>query len=215
MKFFKKFIGDEERDFVNLVLEESKLTRESIHKLAQLLTLITQGKGIEKLVEEINELERKVDDIRTKAEGEVYKTTFLPLMRVDRLELLEDIDTIADISEEIAILFRMRKPKICLRKRSIKELSNSLTRTIDSLHELLESLTKDMNKFLSIYEVLRERRRDARGKIYGVYEEIFRDKSISIIDADIMMEVLRKIMVMCRKIGDVGDRARAMVIKYL
>jgi uncharacterized protein Yka (UPF0111/DUF47 family) len=193
MKFFKKFIGDEERDFVNLVLEESKLTRESIHKLAQLLTLITQGKGIEKLVEEINELERKVDDIRTKAEGEVYKTTFLPLMRVDRLELLEDIDTIADISEEIAILFRMRKPKICLRKRSIKELSNSL----------------------SIYEVLRERRRDARGKIYGVYEEIFRDKSISIIDADIMMEVLRKIMVMCRKIGDVGDRARAMVIKYL
>jgi predicted phosphate transport protein (TIGR00153 family) len=215
MKFLKKFIGDEEKVFTKLFLEESKLTCESVHKLSQLLVLMTEKKNIDKLVEEINELERKIDDVRTEAEGEVYKTTFLPFTRVDRLQLLEDIDTIADISEEIAILLRMKKFNVNLEKRSIKELTTSLTRTMDSLHQLLETLSFDMNKFLSVYQILRERRRDTRGKIYKVYEDLLRDKAISAIDADILMEVLRKIMVMCRKIGDVGDRARAMVIKYL
>jgi predicted phosphate transport protein (TIGR00153 family) len=216
MKFFRKVIGeDEEKAFVNLFLEESKLACESIYKLAQLLVLITEGKNVEKLVEEINKLERKVDDVRTKAEGEIYKTAFLPFTRSDRLELLEDIDTLADISEEVAILLRMKKLKITLEKRGMRELANSLTRTADSLYELLETLTKDINDFLNVYQILRERRRDTRGKIYEVYEDLLRSKSISAIDADIVMEVLRKIMVMCRKIGDVGDRARAMVVKYL
>lgn len=214
MKVLDKIVGKDEGEFTELFKDITSSLDKSSHKLAEAIKLSAEGKDIGDVSKEIFELERKIDEIREQIENEIYKSSFLPFTRVDRLLLLEDIDSIADIAEEIAIILLIKGLPNKKVGGDIKEMSKDLEKTVDSLISLLNSLAQDIDKVLIFYTSLRLNRRDMKDKIFKIYHDVLSDQSISAIELNITLEVLRRIMVLHRKIGDVADRARFMVIKY-
>lgn len=214
MKVLDKIVGKDEEKFTDLFKDITSSLDKSGHKLAEAIELSTEGKDIKGVSKEIVELERKIDEIREQIENEIYKTSFLPFTRVDRLLLLEDIDSIADIAEEIVGILLIKGLPNRRIGNSIKEMSRDLEKTVESLTSLLDSLAKDIDKVLIFYTSLRLNRRGMKDKIFKIYHDVLSNSRISAIELNITLEVLRRIMVLHRKIGDVGDRGRAMVIKY-
>ena len=56
----------------------------------------------DKTVEEISRLEHDADEIRRKMEIEFFKGAFLPFDREDRIILAEQVDSVADMTQETA-----------------------------------------------------------------------------------------------------------------
>lgn len=208
-------MGRDEELFTTLFRNQVQLVHEIGFELAKALKLSAQGKNVKGTAEKIIKLEREIDDVRTNAEGEVYKSSFLPFTRVDRLLLLEDMDSVADIAEEIAIILLTRKLPDRIIGKDVMEVSKCLEKTMDALDSLLNSLVRDTTKLLDAHELVRLNRRETKDRVYKTYQDIFSMRDISAVKLNVILEVLDRIIVMSRKIGDVADRARAMTIKYL
>lgn len=85
------------------------------------------------LAKEISQLEHECDLIKQKMRIQVAKSIFLPIERRDLLQVLSNMDSIADSAEDVGVLLTMRRMEL---PNGLKEyFTDFLSRTIDVVEE--------------------------------------------------------------------------------
>jgi uncharacterized protein len=120
-----------------------------MEKLKSIFNLLPDGEleKIERLAKDLSELEHEADLTKNDIRNHLPKSLFLPIDRAHFLEILAIQDSIADKSEEIAILLTFKKlDKQEELQNGIKELCKKslevfllAKKIIEELDELLES----------------------------------------------------------------------------
>jgi predicted phosphate transport protein (TIGR00153 family) len=160
--------------------------------------------SVDKTVEEIANFEHEADNIRRKMEIEFFKGAFLPFDREDRIILAEEVDSVADMTEETAFgicLSKINFPPSY--KNDFMELTGSVQNTVSSLKRCIELLDLDLGEALTTaHEV--ERLEDAVDKIERrILKKLY--VSYKNGEIDILTHIELKSTVL--RIGNIADRA--------
>ena len=105
--------------------------------------------SVNKKVDEISKLEHGADEIRRKMEIEFFKGAFLPFDREDRIILAEDVDSVADMTQETAYgicLSQIHFPEEY--KGDFMDLMDSVFDTVTALKTCIELLDEDLGDAL-------------------------------------------------------------------
>ncbi len=200
----------------NLFKRESKVEGyskdhvEMVYKCVKKLNVLMEHfyvddfESIDKTVKEIADLEHEADIIRRKMEIEFFNGAFLPFDREDRIILAEEVDSVADMTEETAF-------GICLSminfpnnyKTDFIELTESVQNTVSALKRCIELLGEDLGEALkmaheveSLEDVVDMIERKILRKLYKSYKND---------EIDILTLIELKSTVL--RIGNIADRA--------
>ncbi len=91
--------------------------------------------------ERISDLEHEVDVLKTQIRDGMPKTRFMPVDRRDLLEVLANLDAVADAAEDVGKLFTLRRMEAHEElEPSLKKLVRRVDRTVDQGVEVVETL---------------------------------------------------------------------------
>jgi len=200
----------------NLFKRESKVEEYSkdhvemvykcVNRLNELMEYfyVNDFESIDKTVDEIANFEHEADVIRRKMEIEFFNGAFLPFDREDRIVLAEEVDSVADMTEETAFgicLSRITFPKNY--KNDFVELTRSVQDTVSALKLCIELLDEDLGEALKkAHEV--ERLEDVVDKIERkILRQLY--NSYKNDEIDILTHIELKSTVL--RIGNIADRA--------
>jgi hypothetical protein len=200
----------------NLFKRESKVEEyskdhvEMVYECVKRLSVLMEHfyendfESIDKAVEEIAYSEHEADNIRRKMEIEFFNGAFLPFDREDRIILAEEVDSVADMTEETAFgicLSKIHFPSSY--KSDFMELTGSVQNTVSALKRCIELLDVDLGESLTMaHEV--ERLEDAVDKIERrILKNLYVDYKNGKID--ILTHIELKCTVL--RIGKIADRA--------
>ncbi len=108
---------------------------ECADKLKPLFEAFARGdkERVARYVEEISHLEHEADQVKNRIRGSLPRGIFMPVSRMDLLEILANEDAIADASEDVAVLVTLKDIKI------LPEFENCVLslvdRVLDVVHE--------------------------------------------------------------------------------
>lgn len=133
----------------NLLKEHMEKTLVCVNKIDEIFVALFAGdKGkVSSLAKEISVIEHDCDRIKQDLRMQVAKSIFLPIERRDLLQVLSNMDSIADSAEDVGVLLTMRwmqMPKplepyfIKFLEKTILVVRESST-VIFALHRLLEA----------------------------------------------------------------------------
>lgn len=160
--------------------------------------------SIEKTAKEIANLEHEADIIRRKMEIEFFNGAFLPFDREDRIILAEEVDSIADMTEETGFgicLSRINFPNSY--KTDFMELIGSVQNTMSALKRCIKLLDEDLGEALvTAHEV--EKLEDVVDRIERkILRKLYIDYDNG--EIDILTHIELKSTVL--RIGNIADRA--------
>ncbi len=91
--------------------------------------------------ENISDLEHEVDVLKTQIRDGMPKTRFMPVDRRDLLEVLANLDAVADAAEDVGKLFTLRRMEAHeALEPSLKKLVRRVDRTVEQGVEVVETL---------------------------------------------------------------------------
>lgn len=160
--------------------------------------------SIERTTQEIADLEHEADIIRRKMEIEFFNGAFLPFDREDRIILAEEVDSVADMTEETSFGICLSKINFPITyKVEFMELTGSVQNTVSALKRCIELLSIDLGEALNTaHEV--ERLEDEVDKIERkILKRLYEDYKKG--EIDILTHIELKSTVL--RIGNIADRA--------
>jgi len=186
--------------------DHAELVYECLNQLKILMEYfyVNDYDSVKNKVEEISKLEHDADEIRRKMEIEFFKGAFLPFDREDRIVLAEQVDSIADMTQETAYgicLSKINFPNNY--KNDFSNLIDSVYTTVFVLKRCIELLDEDLGEALTkAHEV---------EKLENIVDKIERKiiKNLYIAykngEIDILTHIELKSTVL--KLGKIADRA--------
>lgn len=132
--------------------DHAELVYECLNQLKILMEYfyVNDYDSVKNKVEEISKLEHDADEIRRKMEIEFFKGAFLPFDREDRIVLAEQVDSIADMTQETAYgicLSKINFPNNY--KNDFSNLIDSVYTTVFVLKRCIELLDEDLGEALT------------------------------------------------------------------
>ncbi len=114
-----------------------------VHRMQDLYDAHFQGDfdAVNKLAEEISELEHLADIAKNEIRNNLPRGLFLPVNRGDLLEILSLQDSIADKAEDVAILMTLKPlPQIEPLKEEMKEFMLKNIQAVEKAHEIIREM---------------------------------------------------------------------------
>jgi len=200
----------------NLFKRESKVEEyskdhvEMVYQCVKRLNLLMEYfyendfESIEKTTREIADLEHEADVIRRKMEIEFFNGAFLPFDREDRIILAEEVDSVADMTEETSFGICLSKINFPISyKTDFMELTGAVQNTVSELKRCIELLSEDLGEALKkaheveiLEDVVDKIERKILRRLYDDYKKD---------EIDILTHIELKSTVL--RIGNIADRA--------
>ncbi len=114
-----------------------------VHRMQDLYDAHFQGdfERVNKLAEEISELEHLADIAKNEIRNNLPRGLFLPVNRGDLLEILSLQDSIADKAEDVAILMTLKPlPQIEPLKEDMKNFMLKNIQAVEKAHEIIREM---------------------------------------------------------------------------
>jgi predicted phosphate transport protein (TIGR00153 family) len=215
MGILDRIIGkSKEERFSKIFNKEVELVCQTVGQLTHAISLFCEGKDFDEKVRQIARLETETDVARRAAEEELYKGAFLPFTRMDRFELIEHLDDVADAAENSVILISMKKVKGAkVLKEDFEKIGSSLAATIDSLRKMLGEFSRDMDGFMKHYDEVKAGRKEIRRLLHETHRKVL-SLPMDASDLIILSGLIYRLLKLVDEISEVSDRALAMIVKY-
>jgi uncharacterized protein len=192
---------------------------ECVNKLKELMDCFYRNdfEALNKKVAEISKLEHSADEIRRHMEMEYYEGAFLPFDREDRIVLAEEVDGVADMTEEAAYgicLSKVQFPENF--KHDFLELTESVCDTVNALKKCIESLDVDLGDAIKKAHEIEKKEdysdkieRNVIKKLYGSY----RNQEFGILSLIELKSIVRRLGKIVDRAENASDRVLIMVAK--
>jgi predicted phosphate transport protein (TIGR00153 family) len=213
----------------NLFKRESKVEKYSKDHVEMVFECLNQLKilmeyfykneynGIDQIVDEIARLEHGADEIRRKMEIEFFMGAFLPFDREDRIILAEQVDSVADMTEETAFgicLSRINFPSMY--KNDFSDLIDSIYDTVSALKTCIELLDQDLGDALTkAHEVesLEDRVDKIERRILRKLYDSYKNKEIDILTLTELKNTVLRLGNIANRAENASDRIPIIVAK--
>ena len=214
----KRFFGKETE-----VEKLSKLHVELVYQCAYKLIDVMEHyydhdfEAMDDEVNEITRIEKEADEIRRKMEIEFFKGAFLPFDREDRINLAEQVDSVADAVESTAYAISLGKitfPESF--KEDFIELVKASCDAVSLLRDCIEMLDVDLGEALSKTHDIEEKEDEGdviERRIISKLYESYRSEEISILKFIELKDITEKIGNIADRAEDASDRVPIMVAK--
>ena len=168
-------------------------------------------------VNEITRLEKEADEIRRKMEIEFFKGAFLPFDREDRINLAEQVDSVADAVQSATYAISLGKITFPTSfKEDFIELVKTSCDTVSLLKECIEMLDTDLGAALSKTHDIEKKEDEGdiiERRIISKLYESYRIDEVSILKFIELKDIAEKIGNIADRAEDASDRVPIIVAK--
>ncbi len=133
---FRKSPFDPLQDMMDKVVE-------CADKLKPLFEAFADGdrERMKKLIDEISHLEHEADQIKNRIRSSLPTSIFMPVSRMDILEILANEDAIADAAEDVAVLLTLKELTVHPEfKEKLLQLVDKVLEVVHKAHEVVKEL---------------------------------------------------------------------------
>jgi uncharacterized protein len=168
-------------------------------------------------VNDISRIEKEADEIRRKMEIEFFKGAFLPFDREDRINLAEQVDSVADAVESTAYAISLGKitfPESF--KEDFIELVKASCDAVALLRDCIEMLDADLGAALSKTHDIEKKEDEGdviERRIISRLYDTYRSEDISILKFIELKDITEKIGNIADRAEDASDRVPIIVAK--
>jgi len=214
----KKFFG-KETEVEKLSKLHVELVYQCVYKLVDVMEHFYEHdfNSMDDEVNEISRIEKEADDIRRKMEIEFFKGAFLPFDREDRINLAEQVDSVADAVQSTAYSISLGKitfPELF--REDFTELVKASCDTVALLRDCIKMLDVDLGAALSKTHGIEKKEDEGdiveRRIISRLYES-YRSEEISILKFMELKNIAEKIGNIADRAEDASDRVPIIVAK--
>jgi predicted phosphate transport protein (TIGR00153 family) len=214
----KKFFG-KETEVEKLSKLHVELVYQCVYKLVDVMEHFYEHdfNSMDDEVNEISRIEKEADDIRRKMEIEFFKGAFLPFDREDRINLAEQVDSVADAVQSTAYSISLGKitfPELF--REDFTELVKASCDTVALLRDCIKMLDVDLGAALSKTHDIEKKEDEGdiveRRIISRLYES-YRSEEISILKFMELKNIAEKIGNIADRAEDASDRVPIIVAK--
>ncbi len=214
----KKFFG-KETEVEKLSKLHVELVYQSVYKLIDVMEHYYKHDfdSMDGEVKEITRIEKEADDIRRKMEIEFFKGAFLPFDREDRINLAEQVDSVADAVQSTAYSISLGKitfPESF--REDFIELVKASCDTVALLRDCIKMLDVDLGAALSKTHDIEEKEDEGdvvERRIISRLYEAYRSEKISILKFMELKNIAEKIGNIADRAEDASDRVPIIVAK--
>ena len=214
----KKFFG-KETEVEKLSKLHVELVYQSVYKLIDVMEHYYKHDfdSMDDEVNEITRIEKEADDIRRKMEIEFFKGAFLPFDREDRINLAEQVDSVADAVQSTAYSISLGKitfPESF--REDFTELVKASCDTVALLRDCIKMLDVDLGTALSKTHDIEKKEDEGdivERRIISRLYEAYRSEEISILKFMELKDIAEKIGNIADRAEDASDRVPIIVAK--
>ncbi len=214
----KRFFG-KETEVEKLSKLHVELVYQCVYKLVDVMEHYYEHDfdSMDKEVNEISRIEKEADDIRRKMEIEFFKGAFLPFDREDRINLAEQVDSVADAVESTAYVISLGKitfPELF--KEDFIELVKASCDAVALLRDCIEMLDVDLGDALSKTHDIEKKEDEGdvvERRIISRLYDAYRSEDISILKFIELKDIAEKIGNIADRAEDASDRVPIIVAK--
>ena len=214
----KKFFG-KETEVEKLSKLHVELVYQSVYKLIDVMEHYYKHDfdSMDDEVNEITRIEKEADDIRRKMEIEFFKGAFLPFDREDRINLAEQVDSVADAVQSTAYSISLGKitfPESF--REDFIELVKASCDTVALLRDCIKMLDVDLGAALSKTHDIEEKEDEGdvvERRIISRLYDAYRSEEISILKFMELKNIAEKIGNIADRAEDASDRVPIIVAK--
>ncbi len=211
-RFIELFYGREKKA-IDSIEEYLVKIADTVKYLEDVSNAIKNGRvgEIDKIYEKIDALETEADNMRRMISEELCRGTFFAHLREDLLNLIEEIDNIADYTKDSVKQLMMTAPSYDLLyfMFSIPEMDKYINSCIDASRKLLESFRKfkhDVEKAKSLLQEIEDIEEEADELKTTIIKAIFREadrfRVLDIMQVKEMIDIMDNI---CDSAEDASD----------
>ena len=196
-----------------------ELVYQSVYKLIDVMEYYYKHDfdSMDDEVNEISRIEKEADDIRRKMEIEFFKGAFLPFDREDRINLAEQVDSVADAVQSTAYSISLGKitfPESF--REDFTELVKASCDTVALLRDCIKMLDVDLGTALSKTHDIEKKEDEGdivERRIISRLYEAYRSEEISILKFMELKDIAEKIGNIADRAEDASDRVPIIVAK--
>ena len=196
-----------------------ELVYQSVYKLIDVMEYYYKHDfdSMDNEVNEISRIEKEADDIRRKMEIEFFKGAFLPFDREDRINLAEQVDSVADAVQSTAYSISLGKitfPESF--REDFTELVKASCDTVALLRDCIKMLDVDLGTALSKTHDIEKKEDEGdvvERRIISRLYEAYRSEEISILKFMELKNITEKIGNIADRAEDASDRVPIIVAK--
>ncbi|HEX3012833.1 MAG TPA: TIGR00153 family protein [Methanobacterium sp.] len=196
-----------------------ELVYQSVYKLIDVMEYYYKHDfdSMDDEVKEITRIEKEADDIRRKMEIEFFKGAFLPFDREDRINLAEQVDSVADAVQSTAYSISLGKitfPESF--KEDFTDLVKASCDTVALLRDCIKMLDVDLGAALSKTHDIEEKEDEGdivERRIISRLYDAYRSEEISILKFIELKNIAEKIGNIADRAEDASDRVPIIVAK--
>lgn len=214
----KKFFG-KETEVEKLSKLHVELVYQCVYKLIDVMEHYYEHDfdSMDNEVNEITRIEKEADEIRRKMEIEFFKGAFLPFDREDRINLAEQVDSVADAVQSTAYAISLGKitfPESFM--EDFTELVKASCDTVALLRDCIKMLDVDLGAALSKTHDIEKKEDEGdvvERRIISRLYEAYRSEEISILKFMELKNIAEKIGNIADRAEDASDRVPIIVAK--
>jgi predicted phosphate transport protein (TIGR00153 family) len=209
--------GDAKTEQVHsLILEFCEVVGRAVGEYKHLIDdYLDWDKHFKQVSKDIRKAESKADDLLKQIERTMLQGAMLPAYREDYINLLEDLDKIANKAEDVAQTIRLVRPDIPEEIRpALAEVASITCEQWAPVPGLVKDLLDGKEGLIDAVDVLDE----LEGRIDKIQRSytrvIFRDLELDLAHKMLIKQVLDQVCHVSDKIEDVGDQLSLIAIKH-
>jgi predicted phosphate transport protein (TIGR00153 family) len=214
----KRFFG-KETEVEKLSKLHVELVYQCVYKLVDVMEHFYEHNidSVDDGVNEVTRIEKEADDIRRKMEIEFFKGAFLPFDREDRINLAEQVDSVADAVQSTAYAISLGKitfPESF--REDFTELVKISCDTVALLRDCIEMLDTDLGAALSKTHDIEKKEDEGdivERRIISRLYDAYRTDEVSILKFIELKDITEKIGNIADRAEDASDRVPIIVAK--
>ncbi|MDK2886421.1 MAG: uncharacterized protein PWP54_979 [Thermosipho sp. (in: thermotogales)] len=208
------FFGKKEQTVIELFFEHLNSIENTIIKMIELIQSMENNEyeKVKELAEIVRKAETKADEVRRKAEMEMYTGAFLPNFRGDLLGIIESLDKIANKAEAVADEIELQNLRIPAELfENFESLAKKSLETFQALKDAAKEMFED-------FESASQKITDTEKFEYEA-DEIERETIRKIFSLDISLAEKIQLKKLVHRIADISDTSedvsdRIQIILY-
>ncbi len=206
---------------IDLIEEHVTLCTKAVNMIADIIKMKftkeerTNGNNINKLINELYEIEKRADNIRRSIANELAKDILPPLSREDLIRLIERLDLVADCSKDAGRLISILKDVSGVSSDFTKLLINMSNKVVEcavSLKECMNTLMKDIKSAIKqSYKV--EQIEEEVDELYILCLRELYGSRITCPEVFILAEIVKMLEEIADFCEDVSDLVKVIAIR--
>ena len=161
----------------------------------------------------IDQAEHEADEVRRQIECKLYEGAYLPIYREDYINLVEELDHVANQAEAVSQFIMLTRPSVPeMVWDDLRRIARVTLESFELLMGCVETIRKDMKQVFPVSKEVQEREREVDEIVWEMTKKVFKSTMEKAEKIHVKM-LIDRIAAISNRIEDTADRLATMAVK--